>query len=632
MPRRFPALVSTFSLVAACSSAATPPPRYVAPPQRFADAQPVPRFTDPARRARLEAAFPAIDAKIEEHMKATNVPGLAVAIVIDGQTAYAKGFGVADLATGAPARADTVYRIGSITKSFTGLAILALRDQGLLAVDDPLVRWIPEAAGLVYPTRDAHPLTLRQMLNHSSGLPRMGDFARADVTEQGVVDALAGMPLDRAPGVASVYSNLGFSLLGIVVGRAARSSYHDVVAQRIWKPLGMTSTFWESEDVPPERLSPAYERGPKGLAPVKQRERLGAADAAGGIYSTVEDMARYVAFQLDAYPPRDDADSPTIARATRREAHSTGVHGGSHVQLAPAAPPGEPVVHVSTGTYGFGWGREENCYFDELVGHGGAIDSYGSDVSFLPAYGVGVVVMSNFPGANTGGISRLVLEQLRQTGALRPRVAPLDPAFEPVAKQFMALVNHYDERALKAMLAPERPPLPVEKDEILGYHALHGTCTAFHTVEAMSKAQATIGFTCERGTFEVMFQLDGASRRVNGFVGTSRDVAPPPALAASAKAITGLVGAWDESVYQQVLSKAVPPHDVMKEGFTAIGAQHGACKLKSTIHVGFDWGFDLECERGGGMRLTVVTDPADASTVKGLGFQPAEHEGLCPRR
>ena len=632
MTRRFPTLVTTVSLVAACSSATTPPPRYVAPPQRFAEKAAVPRFADPGRRAKLEAAFPAVDAAIEAQMKAQNVPALAVAIVIDGQTAYAKGFGVADLATKAPARADTVYRIGSITKSFTGFAILALRDQGLLGIDDPLVRWIPEAAGLVYPTRDAHPLTLRQMLNHSSGLPRMGDFPRADATEQQVVDALAGMPLDRAPGMASVYSNLGFSLLGIVVGRAARSSYHDVVAQRIWKPLGMSSTYWESEDVPADRLSPAYDFGPKGAAPVKERERLGAADGAGGIYSTVEDMARYVAFQLDAYPPRDDAESPGIARASRREAHSTGMHGQSHVQLTPGAPPGEPIVQVSTGTYGFGWGREENCYFDELIGHGGAIDSYRSDVSFLPAYGVGVVVMSNFPNANTGGVSRLVLEELRQTGALLARVEPLDPAFEPVAKQFLALVNHYDENALKAMLAPNRPPFPEEKDEIEGYHALHGTCTGFQAVDAQSKAQANIRFTCERGTFEVAMQLDAKSPRVQGFVGTARDVAAPPAMMTAANAVAGLVGTWDESVYQQVLSKAQPPHDVMKDGFAAIGAQQGACKVKSTIHVGFDWGFELECERGGGMRLTVVTDPADKATVKGLGFQPAAVEGLCPRR
>ncbi|HUQ08227.1 MAG TPA: serine hydrolase domain-containing protein, partial [Kofleriaceae bacterium] len=194
MTRRFPTLVTTLSLVAACSSAASPPPRFVAPPQRFAEKAAVPRFADPARRAKLEAAFASIDAKIEAAMKTNNVPGMAVAIVIDGQTAYAKGFGVADLATKTPARADTVYRIGSITKSFTGLAILALRDQGLLGIDDPLVRWIPEAAGLVYPTRDAHPLTLRQMLSHSAGLPRMGDFPRADATEQQVVDALAGMP------------------------------------------------------------------------------------------------------------------------------------------------------------------------------------------------------------------------------------------------------------------------------------------------------------------------------------------------------------------------------------------------------------------------------------------------------
>lgn len=622
------------ALVAACSSATTVPAvrPYAPPPQHFAEASRAAAFADPARRAKLEAAFPAIDARIESEMKAANVPGLAVAIVIDGDVAYAKGFGVADIATKAPARADTVYRIGSITKSFTGLAILSLRDQGVLGIDDPLVRWIPEAAGLVYPTRDAQPITLRQMLNHSSGLPRMGSYPPEEgPKEKTIAESLAGLALDRSPGVAPEYSNLGFSLLGIVVGRAARRDYHAVIAERIWKPLGMTSTYWESEEVPAGRLAPAYRPSPKGPLPAEKRARLGAGDGAGGIYSTVEDMGRYLAFQLDAYPPRSDADEGPIRRSTRREAHATGIHGQTKVAMALGAKPGEPLVHAVSDTYGFGWGREESCLFDELVGHGGAIDSYRADVSFLPSRGVGVVVMSNFGAANTSGFSRVVLEELRKTGALEARTEPLDPAFEAAATQFIGVLNKWDQKALAAMLDPNRPPLPEEKDEIEGYHALHGACTSFHPVDAGSKAQARIGFACERGVFEVMMQLDPMSRKVVGFVGTSREVTAPPALAAAATAITGLLTTWDEAVYQQYLSKAEPPHDVMREAFAEIGAAHGACKVKTPIHVGFDWGFELACERGGTLALTIVTDPAEPTTVRGLAFK-LQQEGMCPIR
>lgn len=611
---------------------AEPPEASSAPAQQYAEAWPVAAFADPGRRAKLETAFAAIDRRIEEEMTAESIPGLAIGIVIDGQLAHARGYGVRDLASKAPARPDTVYRIGSITKSFTGLAVLALRDEGALAIDDPLVRWIPEAAGLVYPTRDAPPMTLRQLMNHTSGLPRMGNYPpETGPSEATILESLRSLALDRAPGTASVYSNLGFSLLGIAVAHAAGRPYHEVVETRIWKPLGMTSTYWDAAQVPAERRATTHEPSPAGPAPKAQDARLGAGDGAGGIYSTVEDMARYVAFQLDAYPPRNDADDAPIRRASRREAHGTGILADLHVALAPATVPGEPLVDASAGAYGFGWGRELSCKFDGLVGHGGAIDSHRADVSFLPAYGVGVVVLSNFGMANTSGLSRMVLEELRKTGALAPRVEPLDPAFSAAAEKFLAAYNDWSEAAMVAMLAPDRPPFPEEKGELAGYKALHGACTGFHAVEVISRTRARLGFTCERGAFEVAMDLDPGSRRIVGFVGTSRGVSPPPALAAAAAGVASLVGRWDERLYKRHLSKAQPPHDTMREAFAGLGRVHGACRVKAPVHVGFDWTFDLDCERGGGMRLTIVTDPAAPSVVKGVGFAPPEG-GRCPVR
>ena len=603
-----------------------------APAQQYAEAWPVPAFADPGRRAKLEAAFPAIDRKIEEEMKVRSIPGLAIGVVIDGQLAHAKGFGVRDLASKAPARPDTVYRIGSITKSFTGLALLALRDEGKLAIDDPLVRWIPEAGGLVYPTRDTRPLTLRELMNHTAGLPRMGSYPpETGPSEATILGSLKGLALDRAPGTASVYSNLGFSLLGIAVAHAAGRPYHEVVETRIWKPLGMTSTYWDAAQVPADRRATTHQPSPAGPLPKPDDARLGAGDGAGGIYSTVEDMARYVAFQLDAYPPRNDGDDAPIRRASRREAHGTGILADLRVALATAAAPGEPLVDASAGAYGFGWGRETSCRFDGLVGHGGAIDSHRADVAFLPAYGVGVVVLSNFGMADASGVARVALEELRKTGALAPRVEPLDPAFGPAAEKFLAAYNDWSEAAMVAMHAPDRPPFPEEKAEMAGYKALHGACTASHAIEVISRTRARLGFTCERGAFEVAMDLDPGSRKIVGFVGTSRGVTAPPAIATAAAGVASLVGRWDEKLYRRHLQKAQPPHDTMREAFAGLGRVHGTCRVKAPVHVGFDWTFELDCERGGGMRLTIVTDPTAPAVVKGVGFAPLE-DGPCPVR
>ncbi|HEY6039787.1 MAG TPA: serine hydrolase domain-containing protein, partial [Kofleriaceae bacterium] len=162
LPAPPPAVVAA-PVVAVAPVTAPPASSPPQPEQLFAPAAPPPAFADPARRAKLAAAFTAIDKALEQERVAQGLPGVAVGIVIDGELAYAKGFGVVDPATKTVPDADTVYRIGSISKSFTGLALLSLRDDGVLALEDPLARWIPEAAKIVYPTRDERPITLHQL-------------------------------------------------------------------------------------------------------------------------------------------------------------------------------------------------------------------------------------------------------------------------------------------------------------------------------------------------------------------------------------------------------------------------------------------------------------------------------------
>jgi CubicO group peptidase (beta-lactamase class C family) len=162
-------------------------------------------FTDPDRTKKLASAFPAIDKLGQEAVTIHSVPGVSIGVVVDGQLVYANGFGVADGQARVPPDQDTQYRLGSLTKSFTALAVLSLRDQGVLSLDDPLARWLPEAAGLVYPTRDAAPITLRQVLTHTSGLPRDGQFRRnREPSEQEIVASLQGLELENPPGAVYV--------------------------------------------------------------------------------------------------------------------------------------------------------------------------------------------------------------------------------------------------------------------------------------------------------------------------------------------------------------------------------------------------------------------------------------------
>ena len=622
-----PPVVTPAPVLAAAPAPVAPP----VPEQVFAAASPPPAFSDPDRRAKLAAAFPALDKALEDERAKQGLLGVSVGVVIDGELAYAKGFGVVDPATKAVPDADTVYRIGSITKSFTGLALLSLRDDGVLGLDDPLVRWIPEAGKLVYPTRDERPITLRQLAQHASGLPRMGPFdPEHGPDEATVVGSLAKITLDRAPGIESVYSNLGFSLLGIVVSHAAKRPLHDVVATRIFAPLGMTSSGWDAATVPAGHLAPAFANGPAaGAVPPT---RLGAADGAGGIYSSVRDMARYAAFLLSAYPPRDEDDHGPIRRATIREAQNSGFPLQPHAMLpSDPQPAGSPLVDLDASTYGFGWVHRQTCAASDLVWHNGAIDSYRADLVLRTSRGIGVVVLSNFGNANPEAFAERALAVLDATGAMKPREPVVPEAVTPVMTTFLEVLNSFDAAKLASILG--RPMDPREPEELAGYKALHGTCTAIQGAKMVGDRAARVTFACEHGQLELDTIFDGAGKLV-AFSGRSPGIAPPAnvrKLFATAMALH-LNPTWSEASYKLLFPKKLIPEGQARAFAANLRAQYGTCKLAEIMHDGLGWTADLECSKGGRLELSIQLDPH--GDIMGIQFHPpgGAEPPRCPAR
>ena len=604
--------------------AAVKPPAPVAL-QAFVPAAPAPRFTDPDRRAKLAAAFPALDKALEQERTAQGVAGVVVGVVIDGDLAYAKGFGNVDPATKAVPDADTVYRIGSITKSFTGLALLSLRDDGVLDLDDPLARWVPEASKIIYPTRDDRPITLRQLAQHTSGLQRDGAFdGENDPSEATILDSLAKTQLERSPGLESVYSNLGFGLLGIVVGRAAKQSLHEVVAARIFKPLGMTSSGWAPESVPRDHLAPAF--GPDGKPKVPAR--LGAGDGDGGIYSTVRDMARYASFLLAAYPPRDDDDRGPIRRATVREAQHSGFPLDPHASVKPDAKAGEPKIDLDASSYGFGWVNRQSCTTDRIW-HNGAIDSYRAALVLRPSTGVGVVVLTNFANSEPLAFADRALDVLEATGAMKSRVPALPDArtYTPVMSAFLDVYNAnvFDKDKLAAILA--RPVDPREPDELAGYKALHGKCTAFTLDKIDPHGALQFSMTCEHGPFELDVNLAGD--KIGGFIGITRGVTPPAnikKLIATAIALH-FDKKWSEASYNVLFPTKLIPEDNARTVATQLQAQFGSCKQGAVAKEGPGWSVDLACSKA---PVTMSIDVDAHGVLDGILFHPPQ--GAEPTR
>ena len=191
-------------------------------------------FSDPAREAKLRAAFPAVDRIMREFTGREHVPGAAWAIVLDDRVVHMGVTGLRDIAT--------------MTKSFTAMAIMRLRDEGKLSLDDPAEKYVPELKALAYPTSDSPKITIRHLLSHATGFPEdnpWGDQQLSRTDAELTAMLKKGIPFSNAPGVAYEYSNYGFAILGRIVAKASGTPYNDYVSTHILKPLGrvLSSSF-----------------------------------------------------------------------------------------------------------------------------------------------------------------------------------------------------------------------------------------------------------------------------------------------------------------------------------------------------------------------------------------------------
>ncbi len=340
------------------------------------------------------AALPALDARFERLVRDAGVPGVAWGVVRDGRLVHAGGAGTARDGEDARPDADTVFRIASMTKSFTAATILLLRDEGRLRLDDPVAAHVAALRDWRPLTTDAPPITIRDLLTMSSGLA--SDDPWGDRQQGLPIDAFErllteGPSLARPAGTAFEYSNLGYGILGRVVTAAAGAEYRDVVRTRLLEPLGMAASVFEGDEVPPERLAHGYVR--RGETLVREGEdRYGALASMGGLFSSVRDLAAWVTGWLDAFPARDDPEGRhPLRRSSRREAQQ--VHRAILPEVRPQAADAPP--SVDTGGYGFGLGVVHDPDLGTFAGHAGGYPGFGSNMAWHPASGLGIVGLGN---------------------------------------------------------------------------------------------------------------------------------------------------------------------------------------------------------------------------------------------
>jgi CubicO group peptidase (beta-lactamase class C family) len=414
----------------------------IAPPAQFAD---------PDRVSKLSAAYPLIDQMMRAFSDQAKVPGIAYGIIVDGRLAHIGVAGWRDVTTRALVDTSTVFRIASMTKSFTAVAILQLRDEGGLALDDPAERYVPELKGLRYPTGDSPRLTIRHLLSHSAGFPEdnpWGDQQLADTDEELSRMMRSGIPFSTSPGTAYEYSNYGFAILGRIVANVSKMPYARYVNERILQPLDMRSTTLEVRHVPAARLAHGYRRQDNAWLEEKQLPD-GAFGSMGGVLTTVSDLGKWVGFMLDAWPPRDGVERGPLRRSSLREMQQVArFNGATAVRDSTTG-----ALTLSAGGYGFGLGVRQTCLFPLSIAHSGGLPGFGSIMRWLPDYGVGIVALGNLTYTSWGPVVSQSFDLLSQTGGLTARVAQPAPVLTEMHDQVSRLVARWNDALADSIAA-----------------------------------------------------------------------------------------------------------------------------------------------------------------------------------
>ncbi len=324
--------------------------------------------------AKYSAAIKAIDALVESERADAGIPGISIAIIEDQAVIWSKGFGHADLAKARPATPDTVYRVGSVSKLFTDIAVMQLVEEGKIDIDSPVTRYLPDFKPA---NQFDKTITLRHLMSHRSGLvrePPVGNYFDAQPPSlEKTVASLNGVPLVYEPGKKIKYSNAAVAVAGLALQKTDTRPFTKAVGERMLAPLGMTASAFEPTPAIQKNLAEALMwtyHGREFRAPTFE---LGEAPA-GCLYSTVTDLAKLISA---IFAQGKGAKGPILKPETLKKMLT-------------------PQFAKTDAKDGFGLGFAlGDLDGHRRVGHGGAIYGFSTELAMLPEEKLGVVVIAN---------------------------------------------------------------------------------------------------------------------------------------------------------------------------------------------------------------------------------------------
>ena len=405
---------------------------------------------------------PWLEAELAAFVHEAGVPGAAAAAVVHGAPVWSFSYGVADVGTREPIGVATPMRVGSLTKPITAATVLLLREEGRLSLDDPVTMHLAEFSR-VHPAAGsaADDVRVRDLLTHRAGLPgeihALDDEHDAYPTMEEILTGLADVSLVAVPGSAMRYSNLGYQLLGEIVGRTVSTPFERYCEERVIVPLQLTSTSFERPaDAASGHRARAFTDHVSTAADRRKRT-----NADGGLWSTALDQATWIGAHVDP-------------AGRFREMH--GPIEGSDVEDGPGQ--------------GLGWFRELRDA-RTLLYHQGSTPGFAARIAFSPSLGGGAVVLTNGEAATTSVLGRIVDVVLDAVqGAVPSEPAPALPPL------------------------PEPAPYPEAWDELVGFYVWPGSSMLFRLEVRAGRLrlvdlQSPNPVALERAGEEAFVALDG---------------------------------------------------------------------------------------------------------------------------
>lgn len=408
--------------------------------------------------------------------------GCAALVAKGGQVIYRKAFGLADLELNVPMRPEMVFRIGSITKQFTAIAILQLMEQGKLSLQDEITKYIPD-----YPMH-GHSITIEHLLTHTSGIksytnvPMFREMIRTDMKPEEIIEKNIALPMEFAPGTKWNYNNSGYIMLGYIIEKVTGKTYPEYLQENFFTPLGMTSSYYGDDTRIIKNRASGYQPGEGGTVNADYLS-MTLPYAAGSIMSTVDDLYKWNR-ALHSYK--------LVRKETLDMAHTS-------YKLADGNPVG----------YGYGWSLSE-LQGSRTIEHGGGINGYLSYAIYLPEEDVFVALLSNSNG-QAPDFSSLSMAAI---AIGKPRTVTEIQLSEDALKEYIGIYSDeegtersitLDEGTLKASRqgGTNRKLTPVEKDKFLYENSF--TTLKFSRDDSGKIVSATLN---ERGTISQMKKTD----------------------------------------------------------------------------------------------------------------------------